>query len=261
MINKVANISSKNKKSDGMGELSPVRRTGFGILCVILSIFTFVALIDYNPSNYHTFPPDGDSPLLGQFGIILGRYAFAVLGLSAWLLPWFLGVCGWLCIFPSSKDQKLRKLIPFPFIILSICLLANLRDYQVIGQNHHSLFNQQTFEHGAGGSLGAWLYSGLPFSSDAANFSGGYLRIWIGEVGSWLLALVILFTSLAFHFSFNSDKLSKAFKLLGRLTSTLKFSKLKVPDKESPESVPAAREQKQPWKENATFLQCQSSST
>ncbi len=233
-----------------MGELSPVRRTGFGILCVILSIFTFLALIDYNPSNYHTFPPDGDSPLLGQFGIILGRYAFAVLGLSAWLLPWFLGVCGWLCIFPSSKDQKQRKLIPSPFIILSICLLANLRDYQVIGQNHHSLFNQQTFEHGAGGSLGAWLYSGLPFSSDAANFSGGYLRIWIGEVGSWLLALVILFTSLAFHFSFNSDKLSKAFKLLGRLTSTLKFSKLKVPDKESPESVPedfTTRKKKNIW--------------
>ena len=75
---KVANISGKNKKSDGMGELSPVRKTGLGILFLLASVFTLIALIDYDPLNYHVFPPSGDSPILGQIGIIVGRYAFAL---------------------------------------------------------------------------------------------------------------------------------------------------------------------------------------
>ena len=73
--------------------------------------------------------------------------------------------------------------------------------------------NQLVFEHGAGGSLGAWLYSGMPLMEKTQLASGGILRIWIGEAGSWLLASILLLTSLAVHFSFGSAKLSRCKEL------------------------------------------------
>ncbi|MEK9772882.1 MAG: DNA translocase FtsK 4TM domain-containing protein [Opitutae bacterium] len=214
----MANVTEKGKERSGLTQLSPVRKTGWGIFFSLLSLFVFVALWDYDPSNYHTFPPDGGSPLLGQTGIITGRYAFAFFGLTAWLLPWFFGVCSWLFLIPSSKRLKLQKLLPLPIILLSVCLMANLRDFYAISINQKPMLDQFTFEHGAGGSLGAWLYSGMPILGNLQN-SGGILRIWIGEVGTWVLAILLLFSSLAVHFSFGADKCRKTVSLCSRLFS------------------------------------------
>ena len=214
----MANESIKNKQGSGLSQLSPVRRTGWGILFGLLSLITLIAIIDYDPSNYHSFPPDGSSPLLGQAGIILGRFAFAYLGLSSWFLPWFFGVCAWLFLVPSRKEQKIHKLVPLPFIIVSVSLMANLRDYATIEEENSPIFEQSTFEHGAGGSLGSWLYSGMPFRGEIENVRGGILKIWIGEFGSWLLAIAILVSSLAVHFSFGSRKLQKTIIMFRNLT-------------------------------------------
>ena len=146
----MANESVKNKQGSGLSQLSPVRRTGWGILFGLLSLITLIAIIDYDPSNYHSFPPDGSSPLLGQAGIILGRFAFAYLGLSSWFLPWCFGVCAWLFLVPSHKEQKMQKLVPLPFIVVSVSLMANLRDYTNIQEENSPIFEQSTFEHGAG---------------------------------------------------------------------------------------------------------------
>ena len=105
---------------------------------------------------------------MGQAGIILGRFAFAYLGLSSWFLPWFWCLC--MAILSSfSKEQKIHKLVPLPFIIVSVSLMANLRDYATIHEGSSPIFEQSTFEHGAGGSLGSWLYSGMPFRGEIEN--------------------------------------------------------------------------------------------
>ncbi len=210
----MANVSSKSKESSGLSELTPVRKTSLGVIFGSLSLFTLIALIDYDPLNYHSFPPDGKIPLLGQTGIIAARYAFAFFGFSAWFLPWFLGVCSWLCLMPSRKDQKLRRLLPLPFVAIAVSLMANLHDFSGIKENSSPLLNQLTFEHGSGGSLGAWLYSGLPIFGTNESFSGGFLRIWVGEVGSWFIAVIALVLSLAVHFSFGLEKCKKLMSLI-----------------------------------------------
>ena len=136
------------------------------------------------------YPPSGDSPLMGQVGIVLARYAFALLGLSAWLLPWFLGVCSWMCLSPTTKKDKINKLIPFPFLALSICLLANIKDYTALESGNQLILDQLNFEHGAGGTMGAWLFSGMPLFAQVESINGGFFRIWIGEAGSLFLLFV-----------------------------------------------------------------------
>ena len=218
----MANVSGKAGKESGLAQLSPVKRVGWGLCFALLSLFMLISLIDYDPTNYHSYPPEGDAPLLGKAGIEIGRFTFALLGLSAWFLPWFFGVLAWLLLTPTDKATRYQKLIPLPFILIAVSIMANLRDFQSIQTNGFPFLNQLAFEHGAGGSLGAWLYSGMPLMEKTHLVSGGFLRIWIGEVGSWLLACILLMTSLAVHFSFGFAKLSRCKELLLKF---LKFSK------------------------------------
>ena len=210
----MANVSDKAGKESGLAQLSPVKRVGWGLFFALLSLFILISLLDYDPSNYHAYPPEGDAPLLGKVGIEIGRFTFALLGLSAWFLPWFFGVCSWLFLTPTNKATKYQKLIPLPFILTAVSIMANLRDFHSIQSSGFPFLNQLAFEHGAGGSLGAWLYSGMPLMEKTQLASGGILRIWIGEAGSWLLASILLLTSLAVHFSFGSAKLSRCKELL-----------------------------------------------
>ena len=222
IFKRVANVSEKTGKESGLTKLSPVKKGGWGIFLAALGIFILIALFDYDPSNYHVYPPAGEAPLLGKVGIELGRFAFVLFGLSAWLIPWFLGVGAWLLFTPTIRQLRLQKLIPLPFILIAVSIMANLRDHRSVMEYGTPLLDQSTFEHGAGGSLGAWLYSGLPFMEASQYGSGGFLRVWIGEVGSWLFASVLLIVSLAVHFSFGTPQLAN-FKMV--LTKTLNLFK------------------------------------
>ena len=224
----MANVSAKNKKGSGLTDLSPVQRKGWGFFLAILSLLSLVSFIDYNPSNYHNFPPDGPAPILGQAGLLIARHLFAILGISAWLLPWSLGVFSWLCLKPSTKQQKFQKLFPLPFVIISICLIANLRDFSSIENSGSPLFDQSVWEHGAGGALGSWMYSGIPLLEESTQQSGGLLKVWIGGVGTWLLAIFMMIFSLAFHFSIGVEKVQNSVIFLFGLFSSLKRNEEKT---------------------------------
>jgi S-DNA-T family DNA segregation ATPase FtsK/SpoIIIE len=217
----VANSTKNSKGKGGLTQISPSRKTGLGVCFGIFSIITLVSLADYDPANFHMYPPSGDSPLMGQVGIVLARYTFALLGLSAWLLPWFLGVCSWICLTPTTKKDKISKLIPFPFITLSICLLANIRDYSTLESENQLIVEQFNLEHGAGGTLGAWLFSGMPIFAQAESITGGFFRIWIGEVGSFIFATCLLLGALVMHFSLGKEKFIRFFTLLSKLFNRL----------------------------------------
>tara|TARA_B100000963_G_scaffold107577_2_gene93527 strand:- start:4562 stop:6814 length:2253 start_codon:yes stop_codon:yes gene_type:complete len=83
--------------------------------------------------------------------------------------------------------------------------MANIRDHGLLKNENDTLFDLNHFEHGAGGSLGAFFYSGLPFSNpDLAEISiGGFLRIWMGGLGTGLLMTGILIANICSHFSLN----------------------------------------------------------
>ena len=248
----MANVSQKNKNGSGLARISPVRKPGWGILFALLAIISLIALIDYDPSNYHIFPPEGESPLIGQTGLIIGRYAYAFLGLSAWLLPWIFGVCSWAFLIPTTKEKKLQKIAPLPFLVFSVSLMANLRESYVIAEDNKPLFEYFLFEHGAGGSLGAWLYSGLPLSGEANILSGGALKVWVGEVGSWLLAVLVLVLSLAIHFSYGASRFRSNFLFLWKIFSPSKSEeeskqKLPKPEKERDTSSEHPSSKKSFW--------------
>lgn len=215
----VANLSDKGEEKNGLAKRLPAPSKGWGITLALLSFFVALSLLDYDPGNFHTFPPIGEAPLLGKLGVILGRTLFAHLGVTAWLMPWFFLFSSWLCFAGNTKKGKLLKLAPLLILMLSTSLIANLVDHASMQDSGTLRFDQSFYEHGAGGSIGAWMYSGLPVAPTGVETKAGWLRIWFGEAGTWMLALFLLFGSLAYHLSFRFSRMSGLIELIWKLAS------------------------------------------
>ena len=138
--------------------------------------------------------------------------------------------------------------------IASLCVMANIRDHGLLKNENDTLFDLNHFEHGAGGSLGAFFYSGLPFSNpDLAEISiGGFLRIWMGGLGTGLLMTGILIASICTHFSLNPFPLLFGFLKNIRTKSEKQAGEESSKDTETPkpksESKPkSSKKWKLPW--------------
>lgn len=191
------------KSKNGIKEVEPEKRPLLSALLAGFALILFIALLDYEPSNYHSSPPEGSSPLLGRIGVICARTFFSLFGICAWLFPWLLGTFSYVLAIRTTAKEKLTKIITVILCILSLCVVANIRDHGLLKNDHKPLFDLNHFEHGAGGSLGALLYSGLPFANPgmAEKSIGGFLRIWMGGLGTGLLMTSILIASICTHFS------------------------------------------------------------
>ena len=188
----------------------------------IVSAFCFIALFDYNPESFHLSPQASDSPVLGKAGVFTARTLMGWFGISSWLVPWLFFNLS-LCFYrKTNRKVKLVQNISVLLCIISVSVLANVRDYASLISEQESIFNPNIYEHGAGGSIGASLYSGLPFieTIEPAFKYPGILRIWMGNVGTTLLSLVIFFIGGYYHLRsyFNLDD---SFDLFGS-----KFTKL-----------------------------------
>ena len=185
------------------------------ILMGVFSCLVFLTLLDYEPEYFHSSPQDGNSPLLGKLGSILARIFFSLFGLSAWLIPWLLGAISFALWQSLPRGEILRRILTILGCIISLSVLANIRDYS-LSNTEQPFLDLNQFEHGAGGSLGAFFYSGLPFSvsntSSISDSIGGFLRIWLGPVGSSCSMIILLMGSLACHFSFKFGSLFSLFK-------------------------------------------------
>ena len=173
----------------------------------IIATLILISLYDYDPKSFHSYPPSDTSPLLGQFGLQLARNILASLGISAWLLPWLFGTLSFLSYKKTHAKEKSAKIATVALSILSISTLANIRDTQNREGEMESLFDPNIYEHGAGGSLGAIIYSGQSINSKPENRYGGFLKIWLGSLGSISLSVFILVICLSTHFSFSPLKL------------------------------------------------------
>ena len=189
------------EKQVAIKKATPEKQVFLSFLYGIISILILVSLIDYNSDSFHSSPPVEDSPLLGQFGLRLGRNILAILGLSGWLLPWFFGTLSFHSFKKTNRKEKATKFWTIALSILSISILANIRDVQIRDIGTESLFDANIYEHGAGGSLGAFIYSGQPISSSSENQTGGFLKLWLGSLGATMLTVIILLVCLSIHFS------------------------------------------------------------
>jgi DNA segregation ATPase FtsK/SpoIIIE, S-DNA-T family len=206
-----------DNNNGGISELSPKKRGFIGLISGALAILVLIALINYDPSSYHVHPPADSTPLLGQLGIFVARHLFGLLGLSAWMLPWFLGNVSYLSFKKTKTRLKLLKLSTILVSLICVSILANLRDSQFRIESNASLLDSNRFEHGAGGSIGAFFYSGLPVDSLPEERSSGFLKLWFGSLGTTVISIGILLLSLSFHFkSVGLFKLLSKFEVFGK---------------------------------------------
>ena len=189
-----------NKDNSGISKISPKKRGLLGLLSGALALLVFIAIINYDPSSFHVYPPTDSTPLLGQLGIFIARHLIGLFGLSAWILPWLLGTISYLSFKKTSTRLKFIKLITIFTSLICVSILANIRDSQFRIESNESLFDSNRFEHGAGGSVGAFFYSGLPIDSLDEERSGGFFKLWFGSLGTTIISIVVLLVCLSFHF-------------------------------------------------------------
>jgi S-DNA-T family DNA segregation ATPase FtsK/SpoIIIE len=225
--------NSVSESGKGLGNLTPGKKPWLAIVSGIMGVLLLISLIDYNPSNYHSVPPSGSSPLLGKIGVVLARYLYGLFGLSAWLLPWMLATISFLAATKSATKEKIRKISTIAVAIVSIGVLANIRDHSLILDGEQTIFPLNAYEHGAGGSIGALLYSGLPMQAASDDSIGGVLRVWVGALGTSILMVCLLTGCICIHFSM------EPLKFIWALIGIGKKVKEKIPEnlgaKKSPE--------------------------
>ncbi len=242
------------KSKNGIKAVGPQKRPLLSVLFGCFALILFIALFDYESSNFHSSPSEGSTPLLGRIGVIGARTFFSFFGICAWLFPWLLGTACYVLGTGTTAKERIMKISTILLCIASLCVMANIRDHGLLKNENDTLFDLNHFEHGAGGSLGAFFYSGLPFSNpDLAEISiGGFLRIWMGGLGTGLLMTGILIASICTHFSLNPFPLLFGFLKNIRTKSEKQAGEESSKDTETPkpksESKPKSpKKWKLPW--------------
>ena len=222
----------------------------------VLAILLLVALIEYDPDCLHKDPPVDKTLLLNKGGLWVADFLYAVFGIAAWLLPWLLGTVSFLWATRQSSKEKTRKLVTIFAAIVSISVLANVRHYSLDPGDRAKAFAPDTFRHGAGGSIGAIVYSGLPWDpkrgwiyesktngwKKTPSDDNGFFLDWMGALGTSVLMAFVLMGSLCVHFSMEPLKLLGALVGLGR-TVKEQLPK-KADEEEDPEKVSDSKESK-----------------
>jgi len=208
----------KEKTSDnnntGMRGIAPKKRFWSTALLLVAAILSLISLFDYDPANLHNYPPAGSPPVFGQVGLFLGRSLLCFFGLSAWLIPWAAFSFAFMCWQRTPSRERFQKILPLSLVGLGVVLLGSIRDTHLFTEGLPPAFDQNFFENGAGGIMGSWLYSGLVITMPTSIENGGYLFVWLGEVGTTVIACISLFAGCTLFFSLKNETSSRIFKPL-----------------------------------------------
>ena len=147
-------------------------------------------------------------------------------GLSSWLLPWFFLNLSIASFKQTTSSVKLTQFLSTLSCILFVSIIGNVTDHSNLASNNDPAFENDFYEHGAGGSLGAFLYSGMPFVESVNNAfeNSGPLKTWLGSVGTILLSLIGLMFGLFYHIRWYF-KLSNPLIKLNEVVASLKSMK------------------------------------
>jgi S-DNA-T family DNA segregation ATPase FtsK/SpoIIIE len=209
-----------------LNSVTPKRSIVLAIVLAVVAIFSLIALADYDPQFVHQSPQISESPVLGKTGVFIARCFNGWFGLSSWLLPWFFLNLSIFCFKQTTSSIKLTQFLSTLSCILFVSILGNVTDHSNLASNHDSTFANDFYEHGAGGSLGAVLYSGMPFVESVNNTfeNSGPLKTWLGSIGTILLSLIGLIFGLYYHVRWYF-KLSNPLLKLNDIISSLKSMK------------------------------------
>ena len=237
-----------------MENVTPDKKLWVAVVVGVLGILLLVALLEYDPDCLHKDPPVDKTLLLNKGGLWVADFLYAVFGIAAWLLPWLLGTISFLWATRQSSKEKTRKLVTIFAAIVSISVLANVRHYSLDPGDRAKAFDPDTFRHGAGGSIGAIVYSGLPWDpkrgwiyesktngwKKTPSDNNGFFLDWMGALGTSVLMAFVLMGSLCVHFSMEPLKLLGALVGLGRKVKE-QLPK-KADEEDDPEKVPDSKE-------------------
>ena len=189
------------------------------------AILTLVSLIDYDPVNLHTFPPSGDVPIFGRMGLHLARLFLCIFGISAWLLPIALFLGSYVMWKRGNSKESVAKVSPIFLFGLGLCLLGAIRENYLSDEGLSPMFSYNSHENGAGGMIGSWLYCGLNPDHLLSLSNGGFLRLWLGEVGSTIIGTIFLVLGLTLIISWRENQSSiftGLFTSINRLVSHIR---------------------------------------
>ena len=205
---------------------TPERSIVLAIFLAVVAVFSLIALVDYDPQFVHQSPQISDSPVLGKTGVFIGRCFNGWFGLSSWLLPWFFLNLSIASFKQTTSSVKLTQFLSTLSCILFVSILGNVTDHSNLTSNNDSAFENDFYEHGAGGAFGAFLYSGMPFVESVNNTfeNSGPLKTWLGSVGTILLSLTGVMFGLFYHIRWYF-KLSNPLIKLNEVVASLKSMK------------------------------------
>ena len=124
-----------------LSPVSPEQNRILAFFLLLVSLVTFISLIDYNPDDFHHSPMVNESPVLGKMGLFVARCCNGWFGLASWLLPWFFISLSIHYFKKSSVRTRIAQIISSLGCLLFISILANLRDFSSLLTNNSSLFN------------------------------------------------------------------------------------------------------------------------
>ena len=251
--------NSVTGSSKGLGNVTPDKKLWLAIVCALLGLLLLVALIEYDPDCLHKDPPVDKTLLLNKGGLWVADFLFAFFGIAAWLLPWLLGTISFLFATRPSSQEKIRKVATIFATIVSISVLANVRHYALNPEQREVAFNPNMYRHGAGGSIGAFFYSGMPWDQargwvrggaedqnwkETASDDNGFFREWMGPFGTSVLMAFLLLGSLCIHFSMEPLKLLRAMAGLSKKVSEQLPKKTPGKETTDPNSEPSSKKKK-----------------
>ncbi len=156
----------------------------WSVLCVVLAILLTVAFFSYDAAQTDKVPPT-DSNAVGVFGAYAAKYSFTVLGLAAWLLPFFLAWIGLLFV------RGMRHSVTARFVAMFLCLvsgsvLASWQAWVPAAEN--------VYQAGPGGWIGNVLYG----RATPTGFDHGYVENFLGPFGCVLVMSTVYVVSLLY---------------------------------------------------------------
>ena len=145
------------------------------VSCILLG----VAFLDYGPEQVPllTTHPTGHNAV-GLLGAYITFYLLSWLGISAWLVPTFLGWTAYVAL------RNVRQLVAARGIAFSLCLLSGAALAAMIGG-----FTGNYYPHDLGGLLGGWIYKDFLHRMTGAFGSAMILGL------IYVLSLVFILTS------------------------------------------------------------------
>ncbi len=214
--------ASAPRKAKSRTEKKPVPYIEIaGVLFVFFAIIGTLSLIGYHAPDPSAMEEGVGPNLAGRVGSALGRALLDAFGLLAFIVPLFIGYIGVLTFIPAQRRRILLRTV---LAAVLISLLGGVLSLVF----PHLTWRGAVIAGGAGGGLGAGL--------------SGFLRPYLGWIGSFVLLLVALLLFAVLTTSLTFGHIGRFFQRLFRFAG--QDVRIKIDDARGEKDQPTAGDEK-----------------